>query len=241
MTMTSAHPLRESSPMKKHLSVAAAAALLSTACATPFAPAPLATNFETSKQHKLQAAAHWNTIARDVAGKLSAGLPHNAALFINQQADASAFERAFTGQLITALIDAGHPVMRSPEGALRVGVDTQAVPFAADRPQYRHAGTATALGAGVWVLYDIVEYASNGPAKAALLALGGADAYAWFQSEFASGGTPAMEIIVNTTVTDANRYLARNTSVYYVADADQRLYTAGPRAHTKTFRVTGGE
>lgn len=227
--------------MKKSLTLAAVAALLTTACATPFAPAPLATNFETSKQQKLQTAAHWNTIGRDVAAKLSAGLPRNAALFINQHAEASDFERAFTGQLITALIDAGHPVMRSPEGALRVGVETQTVPFAADRPQYRHAGTATALGAGVWALYDIVEYASNGPAKAALLALGGADAYVWFQSEFASGSTPSMEIIVNTSVTDANRYLARNTSVYYVADADQRLYTAPPRAYTKTFRVQGGE
>lgn len=68
--------------------------------------------------------------------------------------------------------------MRTPEGALRVSVETQAVPSAADRPQYRHAGKATAPGAGLWVLYDIVEYASNGPAKAALLAVGAADAYA---------------------------------------------------------------
>ena len=226
--------------MKKSLITATAAALLATACATPFAPAPLATNFESSKQPKLQAAAHWNTIAGDVASKLSARLPANTPLFINQHANASAFERAFTGQLVT-LIEAGHPVMRSPEGALRVGVDTQAVPFAADRPQYRHAGKATALGVGIWALYDIVEYASNGPAKAALLALGAADAYAWFGSEFAGGGTPKMEIIVTTSVTDASRYVARNTSVYYVDDADQRLYKAPVQAHTKAFQVVGGE
>ncbi len=227
--------------MHTRLLAAAAAATLATACATPYAPAPLATNFETSKQHTLQAAAHWNTIAQDVAAKLSARLPQNTPLYINQQADASAFERAFTGQLITALIEAGHPVMRTPEGALRVGVDTQAVPFAADRPQYRHAGKATALGAGLWALYDIVEYASNGPAKAALLAVGAADAYAWFDSEFTGGGTPSMEIIVNTSVTDARRYVARNTSVYYVADADQRLYTANQQGRVGTFRVVGGE
>ena len=231
--------------MNKSLIAAALAAMLATACATPHAPAPLATNFETSKQHKLQAAAHWNTIAQDVAAKLSARVPQNTPLFINQHADASPFERAFTGQLITAMIEAGHPVLRTPEGALRVGVETQAVPFAADRPQYRHAGKATALGAGLWALYDIVEYASNGPAKAAMLAVGAADAYAWFGSEFAGGGTPEMEIIVNTSVTDANRYVARNTSVYYVADADQRLYTAGsasqPEARVGNFKVVGGE
>lgn len=227
--------------MKTPIIAAAAAALLAAACATPHAPAPLATNFETSKQPKLQAAAHWNLIARDVAGKISAGLPQHAPLFINQHAEASTFERAFVGQLMTALIDAGHPVMRAPEGAFRVGVETQAVPFAADRPQYRHAGTATALGAGLWALYDIVEYASNGPAKAALLAVGGADAYAWFQSEFAAGSTPSMEVIVTTSVTDANQYLTRNTSVYYVADADRQLYSPAPRARTKTFSVVGGE
>ncbi len=227
--------------MKKSLIAATAAALLATGCATPFAPAPLATNFQSAKQPKLQAAAHWHTIAGDVAAKLSAAIPANTPLFVNQQANASTFERAFTSQLVTALIEAGHPVMRSPEGALRVGVDTQAVPFAADRPQYRHAGKATALGAGIWVLYDIVEYASNGPAKAALLALGAADAYAWFESEFAGGGTPAMEIIVTTSVTDASRYVARNTSVYYVDDADQRLYKTPVQSHAKAFQVVGGE
>lgn len=226
--------------MKKQL-LATATALLATACATPFAPAPLATNFQSSKQPKLQAAAHWNTIAGDVAAKLSARVPANTPLFINHHADASPFERAFTGQLFTALIEAGYPVMRSPEGALRVGVHTQAVPFAANRPQYRHAGKATALGAGIWALYDIVEYASNGAGKAALLAVGAADAYAWFESEFAAGGTPAMEIIVTTSVTDANRYVARNTSVYYVDDADHRLYAAPVQAHTKVFQVIGNE
>ena len=54
-----------------------------------------------------------------------------------------------------------------------------------------------------------------------------------------------MEIIVNTSVTDANRYVARNTSVYYVADADQRLYTARsasqPEARVGNFKVVGGE
>jgi hypothetical protein len=191
----------------------------------------------------LQAAAHWNTIARDVAAQLSAKLPQNVAVFVNQQDDQSAFERAFTGQLITALIEAGHPVMRTPEGALRIGVDTQAVPFDANRPQYRYAGAATALGGGVWVLYDIVRHASSGAGTAAMVALGAADASAWFHSEFAASTTPGMEIIVNTSVTNASQYLARDTSVYYVADADQRLYqkVSVSRPAMKTFQLVGGE
>jgi hypothetical protein len=230
--------------MIRRLTAAATALLLASACATPYSPTPLATNFETSKQQKLQAASHWNTIARDVADRLSARLQPGSKLFVNQHADATSFERAFSAQLATALVDAGHLVMRSPEGAMRVGVDTQTVPFAADRPQYRYAGAATALAGGVWVLYDIVEYASNGPAKAAVATVAAADAAHWFRSEFASGETPALEIIVNTSVTDASRFVARTTNVYYVADTDQHLYVPekpdlAPQLPVKTFQIVG--
>ncbi|WP_297360670.1 hypothetical protein [Thauera sp.] len=232
--------------MIRRLTAAATALLLASACATPYSPTPLATNFETSKQQKLQAASHWNTIARDVADRLSARLQPGSKLFVNQHADATSFERAFSAQLATALVDAGHLVMRSPEGAMRVGVDTQTVPFAADRPQYRYAGAATALAGGVWVLYDIVEYASNGPAKAAVATVAAADAAHWFRSEFASGETPALEIIVNTSVTDASRFVARTTNVYYVADTDQHLYVPekpdlAPQLPVKTFQIVGGQ
>lgn len=227
--------------MVKKIAAALGAALLTAGCATPYSEAPLATNFASSKQQKLQAASHWNLISRDVANRLSASLPKDAPVFVNQNIENTPFERAFTGQLITALVQAGHPVMKSPEGALRIGLDTQAVPFAADRPQYRDFGAATTLGAGVWALHDLVEYASNGAGKAAVLGLVAIDAYKWFQSEFASGETPQHEIIITTTVTDSNRYIARDTSVYYVADADRDLYLTAPKPTVKTFKVMGGE
>ena len=225
--------------MSKRLAAAAVVASLAAACATPYSPAPLATNFETSKQQKLQAAAHWSAIAKDVAAQLSTKVPQGTPLFVVQGEGVSSFQRAFAGQLTTALVESGYAVMRTPDGALRVGVETQSIPFAADRPQYRHAGKATALGAGLWALYDVAEHSTNAAGKVALLALGAGDAYAWFNSEFAAGATPATEIIVTTSVTDANRYVARNTSVYYVADEDRRLYTA-PNP-VKEFKVVGGE
>ena len=234
--------------MIKSVVTAIGAAVLASACATPYSETPLATNFATSKQHKLQAASHWNLISRDVALRLSASLPRDAAVFVNQASEQTAFERAFTAQLLTALVQAGHPVMKSPEGALRIGIDTQAIPFSADRLQNRDFGSATALGAGVWAVYDLVEYASNGAGKAAMLGLVALDANKWLQSEFASGETPQHEIIITTTVSDASRYIARDTSVYYVADADRTLYlpeavlSAGaPQVIIKTFQVVGDE
>jgi hypothetical protein len=69
----------------------------------------------------------------------------------------------------------------------------------------------------------------------------GADAYTWFQSEFATGATPQTEIIVTTSVSDASQYLARSTSIYYVADADSEMYVYTPPilTQTKNMGVTG--
>lgn len=204
-------------------------------CATPYSEAPLATNFPTSKQEKVQAAAHWNVIAKDVAVQISTKLAEKRPLHVLQPAGKSSFERAFANQLVSSLVANGNTVMKQPAGALSVEVDTQVVGFSPNRPQYRHAGTATALMTGVWALH--VGEATVGAALYATVAA--ADAYAWFRSEFATGETPQTEIIVTTSVTDGNQYLSRNTSVYYVADTDKALYQAGLPA--SNIKIRGGE
>lgn len=210
---------------------------LATGCATPYSEAPLATNFPTSKQEKLQAAAHWNRIAQDVARQITRSMPNQSPLYVRQPNVETAFARAFHGQLITALLASGHPVMKTPQGALQVDIDIQAVAFSANRPQYRYAGAATALGGGLWALYDVGRAVS--PGAAGMVALATVDTLAWFQSEFASGDTPQTEIIVTTSVTDNNQYVARNTSVYYVADSDKRLYRQAD-VQMKNFQISGG-
>ncbi|ENO95490.1 hypothetical protein [Thauera phenylacetica] len=114
--------------MKKTLAAASAAALLAGGCALPVHQDSAANAPAAVSQSALHSAAHWNGLARDVAQRLSARLAPQTALFVNQHADASAFDRAFSTQLITALLEAGHPVLRTPAGALRVGVDTQVKP-----------------------------------------------------------------------------------------------------------------
>ncbi len=217
---------------------AVAFAAILAGCTTSYSEAPLATNFPTTKQEKVQAAAHWNMIAKDVATQLSSKLAERRPLHVAQSPGKSAFDRAFSNQLISALVANGHTVMKQPAGALSVEVDTQAVSFSANRPQYRHAGTATALMTGVWALH--VGEATAGAALYATVAA--ADAYSWFRSEFATGETPQTEIIVTTSVSDGNQYLSRNTSVYYVADSDKALYeAAGAGLATRKIKVSGGE
>lgn len=222
--------------MKVHTTGAAVvvAAMLA-GCATPYSEAPLATNFPTTKQEKVQAAAHWNVIAKDVANQISSRLTERRPLHVLQPAGKSAFERAFASQLVSSLVANGHTVMKQPTGALSVEIETQVVGFSPYRPQYRHAGTATALMTGVWALH--VGEATAGAALYATVAA--ADAYSWFRSEFATGETPQTEIIVTTSVSDGNQYLSRNTSVYYVADTDKALYQAG--LPVNNIKVRGGE
>jgi uncharacterized lipoprotein YajG len=206
-------------------------------CATPYSEAPLATNFPTNRQPKLQAAAHWNVIAGDVAKQISAGLKDKRPLFVDQSSVRTVFDRAFTNDLISALVAGGHTVLKSPTGALNVDVDTQTVRFSPNRPQYNYAGVATALTTGVWALHQ-----AHATAGAVLVAgVASADAYSWFRAEFATGETPQTEIIVTTSVSDASQYLARSTSIYYVADTDSRMYVYEPpfQAQTKTMGVTG--
>jgi hypothetical protein len=222
--------------MKVHTTGAAVVvATMLAGCATPYSEAPLATNFPTTKQEKVQAAAHWNAIAKDVANQISSRLTERRPIHVLQPAGKSAFERAFASQLVSSLVANDHTVMKQPTGALSVEIDTQVVGFSPNRPQYRHAGTATALMTGVWALH--VGEATAGAALYATVAA--ADAYSWFRSEFATGETPQTEIIVTTSVSDGNQYLSRNTSVYYVADTDKALYQAGLPGNT--IKVRGGE
>lgn len=202
-------------------------------CATTHSEAPLATNFPTTKQPKLQAAAHWNVIAGDVAKQVAASLKDRPALYVSQAREKSDFDRAFGNQLITALVAEGFAVRKDSAGALIVDIDAQAVQFSAQRPRYDYAGTATVLTAGVWALHNATA------ASAAAAGIVAADAYFWFRSEFATGATPQTEIVVTTSVSDSERYLARNTSVYYVADADADLYQAP--VPVRRISVKGGE
>ncbi len=215
---------------------ALALAAIVVGCATPYSEAPFATNFPTTKQLKVQAASHWNTIAGDVATQIASKLADRRPLYVTQSVTKSPFDRAFGNQLISALISGGHTVLKNPAGALTVEVDTQVVSFSSTRPQYRHTGTATALTAGVWALH--VGEATAGAALAS--AIIATDAYTWFQSEFASGATPQTEIIVTTSISDGNQYLSRNTSVYYVADSDKILYEAVD-VSSRSIKVMGGE
>ncbi|CDG83407.1 putative uncharacterized protein [Janthinobacterium agaricidamnosum NBRC 102515 = DSM 9628] len=216
-------------------------ALLMAGCAVPYSPAPLATNFPSSQQAKLQAAAHWHAITGHIEKELAPALQKspNIPLYI-EIPQATAFSQAVAGQLTTSLVNDGYVVAKSPRAALKVEIDTQVVEFSAHRPQYKFAGERSALVGGLWVLTEI----EHTPQWMATVGIVGEDAYSWFRSEFASGATPKTEIIVTISVSDERRYYARYTSVYYVTDSERYLYEVAPppkenQQIVKTFTVKG--
>jgi hypothetical protein len=199
-----------------------AVALILAGCASHFTPTPLASNFPTTQQPKLQAAYHWGAIADNIEKRLLAELKKNPPrpLYLNEPAQPTPFQRALSTQLATSLVNDGYTVSRSPAGSLKVDMDVQAVTFTANRPQYRYHGERAALASGVWVLSEIevppLAYVAAGAAAL--------DSYSWFNAQFAPGATPKTEIIVTVSVSDQYRYVARNTAAYYVADTDRVLY-----------------
>jgi hypothetical protein len=219
---------------------------LLSACATPYSEAPTATNFPSSKQLKLQAGAHWNAIAGNTAETLMKSLrlgggcvsatPECTRIYVRPPADPSAFAQAFRSSFITALVNSGVSVAKSPRGATEIDFEIQAVKFSPRRPDGRFY-SATVIYGGLWGLAGVWDSASPGAAGA--LAVGAFDAYRWLTSEWASGPTPQMEVIVTVSASDGNQYLGRATNVYYVADSDALLYAPPPVLYN--IPVRGGE
>jgi hypothetical protein len=233
--MSESETNRSRSPL---LALTLCAGALVAACATPYSEVPLATNFETSKQLKLQAGSHWNAIARDTAQHLLAQtgagkgcvspMPLCDRVYVKEPKDNSAFARAFRTQFITTLVNGGANVAKTPAGAKEIDIDIRID---------GHFTSATAIYAGLWGLHGIWIHTSPGAAGA--LALGAFDANRWMHSELASGPVPQHEVIVTVSASNADQYLGRVTNVYYVADTDRRLYPQS--VQPSTIPVRGGE
>lgn len=213
--------------MMLKLAAAMGAGLMLAGCAASYAPAPVATNFPISRQEKLQAAGHWAAVAGTIERQLHAALAGSPPrpLYLGEQSQATPFQRALTAALVTALVNDGHVVSKSPAGALKLDLDMQTVTFSANRPQYRYRSEAGApASAGATALAAPAPGGIAAPPVTTTADGGFRDSYNLFTGLSAPGGTPRTEVILTASVTDQFRYVARITSAYYVADSDRALY-----------------
>lgn len=209
---------------------------------------PIAANFETTRQHKLQAAEHWRRAAADSAAALTKSFRGGTAVYLRRscettgcapQACDTVFNRVFFNEFLTALVGLGHRVSLAPvAGAPVIEVDVQAVGFAPNRPQYRYAGVPTEIGPGVWALRDVAGLID---AQGNVAPRSEGTERNWWRAEFAGGRTPRTELVVTASVVSPERtYVARDTRIYYTADADASLYSCGGEVASRVWTIPVG-
>ncbi len=213
-----------------------AATLCLGACATQYSEAPLATNFRTAEQPKLQAASHWGSIAQDVALQLKPSIGISS-VYVTPPKDQSSFSLAFHNQLISSLVNAGVAVSKTPRNALGLEVETQLVRFSPERYQNRHFVSATAITGGLWAVHGLSAYPQTNAMIATLGIAGALDWNQWFNQKYAQGETPQHELIVTSSLSDSLQFVGRRTDVYYISDGDSSLYGS----NGKTLQIVGGE
>lgn len=212
---------------------------------------PVAANFRTSNQLKLQAAEHWRRVANQSAAALVKSLQDGGAcipksgcttLHLRRSCDTTGcvpqscdttFNRVFFNQFLTALVGLGYQVTAVPlAGAIVVDIDIQAVAFSANRPQYRYAGQPVEIAPGIWALRDATTLVDKDGNPA--LRTSGFDSN-WYRTEFAAGATPRNELVITVSAISGERtYVARNSRVYYTADSDAALYACAGTASRET-------
>lgn len=225
--------------MKKFLPVVLATMAL-TACSTQYSETPLAGNFATSTQNKLQASAHWLSIAKNVAEQIKLGTDKvGAPVYVTPPSQNSKFSHVFYEQIVTSLVNQGVTVRRVHDQTVQVvDIDTQLVRFSADRSQNKRFTSATAIAGGIAALYGVNWAPGTKAAVGGLAATSSYDWLSWVDQEYAKGSTPSYELIVTTSLTKNAQYLARRTDAYYIIDSDASLYT---KESDFSFKVVGGQ
>lgn len=215
--------------------------VLTVGCASPV---PVAQNFPSSFQKVARTAHHWDVVAEDVVAQTTAAIEANPVLqkrgvFVPGPERSTAFNVAFRDFLINHMVSRGLPVSVckstqslgtgfAMEGSdVEVLYDARIIGHGANMPNYI-PGTFTALASGVRVIHNISENMSSSSAWAAGIGLAAlADVAA------SNLAVPTRtEVIVTTTITENNRYIMRKSDIYYVPDADAKLFMRRVKHHS---------
>jgi len=191
----------------------------------------------------MQASAHWEVLASDLANRINTQLIKtdnvNKDIFVKQTCgneanackpnETSSFNEAFRDLLITDLYKFGVPTINRPdEDAIEVLYKVQVVHHNTNRVRTLQPGILTGLSAAVTVLRDA-------PTNLILLTSG-------VVADLANTslvGSGHNEVIITTSMLRHDRYLFRASDIYYINDKDLYHYQENiPR--TKTIRVSGG-
>lgn len=218
-----------------------AGTLFLASCVTPYGETPIATNFSSSEQQKLQAASHWDAIGTDLSKKLQRSLNGKIStdqpVFISSN-EQTVFNEVLISSLVTSLLQDGYKVSTTnTANATAINLETKVIKFSQDRLQSQTIGYPSLIATGLWAIAESSSVTAAGAVSAGALGL---DAYSYFNSKKASGSTPQSEIVVNLTAVQDNHYIAATKGIYYAVDSDASLYKSASNGTTTSFQVKGG-
>ncbi len=214
-------------------------------------PIPVATAYPTSKQHKMQAAHHWDVLAKDLARRLKKTMamtfPNETVkppLVVKLTGDQEKlpFAKAFNNLLISRLVQQKMVVLESDSGyadSLTVDYNMQVIQHKDRRLYYPTPGIFTALAAGVFVADRLIDYASrhskvNPWIGAVPLAIAGDMKLG---RDLSLPGETNTEVVITTSVLKGQQYIFRDSRIYYINDGDSDHYKNEGNVWSKTYQV----
>ncbi len=203
-------------------------------------PQPVPHQFSTQK--KMQAAAHWNMLAKDVARQVKLSMdsaPLKKKPIHVEKSNSTAFARIFHDLLLSHIVKQGLTVSRHDQDAIVMRYQS-AVLEHGDRFVHHPPIKYTAIGAGLNVARHVLDSSID------ILDFGvGVGLAADGIRNFSTGDLSNKEVIISTSLCYYGRYLMHQSDIYYINEPDGWQYdnrlekqdTGKLETHGKTYDV----
>lgn len=195
-------------------------------CSCSRIPEPIGYSYST--QEKMQAAHHWNILAKDLSNKINNELIRSdfleTPIFVKetcgndfepcQEGETTEFDEGFRDLLITDLVNYGIPTSSIPDReAITVNYKVQSVYHSSNRVRTFRPGALTALTAFITVM----RHAPEDIIAIALAATSDSVNAAFVKQS-------NMEVIITTSMVFRNKYIFRSSDIYYINTKDAHHY-----------------
>ena len=212
-------------------------AVLMTGCAkTPFP-----TRYTLTKQKQMQAAHHWQILAKDIAQQVKLGLigkklNNQTPIFIRSNYE-TPFGHIFHSLITSELLEMNIPVSKGESGAIIMEVEARVLGHSG-RQFHQSPYKWTALAAGVNVLRAVIDTSYE---TLLLMAIPvGVAADSGFIGT--ADNSPSNEVIISTSLVHNENIVFNNVDIYYINDPDWWHYDKNPYkkhsgAGTKTYKT----
>ena len=198
-----------------------------TGCGFPYAnnkhlPYPVAKDRPFAHQEKLQAAAHWDTLAANEADEILKTIGTTSISFHDQEEPNTDFGKAYKTLLTGHLLDKNIQVLDSGGGHF-VKFKVQVVSHVNRDSLGLPAGSMTALTAGV-LLASASQHWST-PGIAAIPIALAADG---ISQESKDGKTTDTEVLITTELYHLDEIVQSSTRIYYFNEGNEFMYVSPP-------------